>query len=104
MSSGGSFTRKELIPAKPRDETSLGGADNMPSSRFRLLPWTGTPPGQTLAGQKVSLRSSLLRHWSGITGERLWEGAGACLEVTPLAPPEKPAPTVGEWLQLHGRG
>ncbi|SBO43151.1 protein of unknown function [Cyanobium sp. NIES-981] len=26
------------------------------------------------------------------------------LEVTPLAPPQKPQPTVGEWLQLHERG
>ncbi|WP_157665357.1 hypothetical protein [Cyanobium sp. NIES-981] len=24
--------------------------------------------------------------------------------MTPLAPPQKPQPTVGEWLQLHERG
>jgi hypothetical protein len=53
---------------------------------------------------EVSLCSSLLRQWSAITAERLCEGAGACLEVTPLAPPQKPKPTVGEWLQLHERG
>ncbi len=52
----------------------------------------------------MSLCSSLLRQWSRITGERLCEGAGACLEVTPLAPPQKPQPTVSEWLQLHERG
>jgi hypothetical protein len=59
---------------------------------------------QSLATQKVSAFSSLLRHWCAMTGEALTAGSGLSLTVTPLTPPLRPQPTVSEWLTLHERG
>jgi len=97
---------QQLEEAMRRDALSpaLAGGPARTELEVSLAAGQGYAVLQSLAAQKVSLCSSLLRQWSGITGERLCEGAGACLEVTPLAPPQKPAPTVGEWLQLHERG
>lgn len=58
---------------------------------------------QSLAKQKSSLFSSLLLQWCRLTGDRLGEGAGLSISVTPLMPPPRPLPTVSEWLQLHER-
>ena len=59
---------------------------------------------QSLAVLKTSLFSSLLQLWSSLTAEPLEPGAGVALTVTPLTPPARPLPTVGEWLTLHERG
>ena len=97
---------QQLEEAMRRDALSpaLAGGPARTELEVSLAAGQGSAVLQSLAAQKVSLCSSLLRQWSGITGERLCEGAGACLEVTPLAPPQKPQPTVSEWLQLHERG
>lgn len=97
---------QQLEEAMRRDALSpaLAGGPARTELEVSLAAGQGFAVLQSLAAQKVSLCSSLLRQWSSITAERLCAGAGACLEVTPLAPPQKPQPTVGEWLQLHERG
>jgi hypothetical protein len=97
---------QQLEEAMRRDalSPSLAGGPARTELEVSLAAGQGFAVLQSLAAQKVSLCSSLLRQWSVITAERLCEGAGACLEVTPLAPPQKPQPTVNEWLQLHERG
>ncbi|WP_233130158.1 DUF4055 domain-containing protein [Synechococcus sp. 1G10] len=59
---------------------------------------------QSLATQKTSVFSTLLEHWCRATGDVLQQGAGVSLIVTPLTPPPRPLPSVGEWLTLHERG
>ena len=59
---------------------------------------------QSLATRKTSVFSLLLEHWCALTGERHNPQSGVSLTVSPLTPPPRPLPTVGEWLQLHERG
>ncbi|PZV02847.1 MAG: hypothetical protein DCF24_01285 [Cyanobium sp.] len=59
---------------------------------------------QSLATQKTSVFENVLAHWCSLTGDSLMPGAGLALTVTPLTPPLRPQPTVGEWLTLHERG
>jgi hypothetical protein len=59
---------------------------------------------QSLATQKTSVFSTVLEHWCRATGDSLQSGAGVSLTVTPLTPPLRPQPSVGEWLTLHERG
>jgi hypothetical protein len=59
---------------------------------------------QSLATQKTSVFENVLEHWCSLTGDSLVRGAGLALTVTPLTPPLRPQPTVGEWLTLHERG
>jgi hypothetical protein len=48
--------------------------------------------------------STVLEHWCRATGDTLQQGAGVSLTVTPLTPPSRPQPTIGDWLTLHDRG
>lgn len=59
---------------------------------------------QSLATQKTSVFATVLEHWCSLTGDCLVAGAGLALTVTPLTPPLRPQPSVGEWLTLHERG
>ena len=59
---------------------------------------------QSLATQKTSVFATVLEHWCSLTGDSLVPGAGLALTVTPLTPPLRPQPSVGEWLTLHERG
>jgi hypothetical protein len=59
---------------------------------------------QSLATQKTSVFATVLEHWCSLTGDSLVAGAGLALTVTPLTPPLRPQPSVGEWLTLHERG
>jgi hypothetical protein len=59
---------------------------------------------QSLATRKTSVFSLLLEHWCALTGERHDPQSGVSLTVSPLTPPPRPLPSVGEWLQLHERG
>lgn len=62
---------------------------------------------QSLAGQKTSMLSTLLRQWTRLTGEKLADQPACSVEICPLVPPQpprKPQPSVQEWLVLHERG
>ena len=61
---------------------------------------------QSQAIQKASMFSSLLQHWCAITGEAMpsHDGPSLVVEVSPLAPPAKAAPTLSEMLTLQERG
>jgi hypothetical protein len=62
---------------------------------------------QSLAGQKSSMLSTLLRQWTRLTGEKLSDTPACSVEICPLVPPQpprKPQPSVQEWLVLHERG
>jgi len=62
---------------------------------------------QSLAGQKSSMLSTLLRQWTRLTGEKLSDTPACIVEICPLVPPQlprKPQPSVQEWLVLHERG
>jgi hypothetical protein len=60
---------------------------------------------QSLAGQKSSMLSTLLRQWTRLTGEKLSDEPACTVEICPLVqPPRKPQPSVQEWLVLHERG
>jgi hypothetical protein len=62
---------------------------------------------QSLAGQKSSMLSTLLRQWTRLTGEKLSDEPACSVEISPLVPPQpprKPQPSVQEWLVLHERG
>jgi hypothetical protein len=59
---------------------------------------------QSLATQKTSVFATVLEHWCSLTGDSQVPGAGLALTVTPLTPPLRPQPSVGEWLTLHERG
>jgi hypothetical protein len=62
---------------------------------------------QSLAGQKSSMLSTLLRQWTRLTGEKLADTPACSVEICPLVPPQpprKPQPSVQEWLVLHERG
>ena len=80
-----------LGPARTELEVSLTAGQS-----FSVL--------QSLAQQKLSMLSTLLRQWTRLTGEKLPDGPVAELEVTPLVPPQKPQPSVAEWLVLQERG
>ncbi len=78
-------------PARTELEVSLSAGQS-----FSVL--------QSLAQQKLSMLSTLLRQWTRLTGEKLADGPVAELEVTPLVPPRRPVPSVAEWLVLQERG
>ena len=78
-------------PGKTSEEVSLTAGQ-----AYALL--------QSLATQKTSVFSTVLEHWCRATGDTLQQGAGVSLTVTPLTPPSRPQPTIGEWLTLHDRG
>ncbi len=59
---------------------------------------------QSMAARKTSVFSLLLEHWCALTGEPHNRESGVALTVSPLTPPPRPLPTIGEWLQLHERG
>ncbi|MCP9889051.1 DUF4055 domain-containing protein [Cyanobium sp. ATX 6A2] len=59
---------------------------------------------QSLAARKTSVFSLLLEHWCALTGEKHNPESGVSLTVSPLTPPPRPLPSIGEWLQLHERG
>jgi len=62
---------------------------------------------QSLAGQKSSMLSTLLRQWTRLTCEKLADQPACSVEICPLVPPQpprKPQPSVQEWLVLHERG
>lgn len=59
---------------------------------------------QSLAGQKSSMLSTLLRQWTRLTGEKLSDAPACSVEICPLVPPRKPQPSVQEWLVLHEWG
>jgi hypothetical protein len=59
---------------------------------------------QAMAIQKASLFSTLLQHWTALTGEPLDPGAGLQVTVSPLTPPIQPQPQVKEWIELFDKG
>lgn len=98
--------RDALIPAgavgAPRTATEISMAA---SQAYALL--------QSQAIQKASMFSSLLSHWTSITGEssqtigyqmRPATAAAMVVEISPMAPAPKPSPTVAEMLQLQEKG
>ncbi|WP_368412340.1 DUF4055 domain-containing protein [Synechococcus sp.] len=98
--------RDALIPSgaqgAPRTATEISMAA---SQAYALL--------QSQAIQKASMFSSLLSHWTSITGESSQTigfqmgsatAAAMVVEISPMAPAPKPSPTVAEMLQLHEKG
>ena len=98
--------RDALIPSgavgAPRTATEISMAA---SQAYALL--------QSQAIQKASMFSSLLFHWTAITGESSQTigyqmgsatAAAMVVEISPMAPAPKPSPTVAEMLQLHEKG
>lgn len=98
--------RDALIPSgaqgAPRTATEISMAA---SQAYALL--------QSQAIQKASMFSSLLSHWTAITGESSQTigyqvgsttTAAMVVEISPMAPAPKPSPTVAEMLQLQERG
>jgi hypothetical protein len=98
--------RDALIPSgaqgAPRTATEISMAA---SQAYALL--------QSQAIQKASMFSSLLSHWTSITGESSQmigyqmgstTTAAMVVEISPMAPAPKPSPTVAEMLQLQERG
>lgn len=98
--------RDALIPSgaqgAPRTATEISMAA---SQAYALL--------QSQAIQKASMFSSLLAHWTAITGESSQTigyqvgsttAAAMVVEISPMAPAPKPAPTVAEMLQLQEKG
>ncbi len=59
---------------------------------------------QAMAIQKASLFSTLLLHWTALTGEPLDPGAGLQVTVSPLTPPIQPQLQVKEWIELFDKG
>ena len=98
--------RDALIPSgavgAPRTATEISMAA---SQAYALL--------QSQAIQKASMFSSLLFHWTAITGESSQTigyqmgsatAAAMVVEISPMAPAPKPSPTVAEMLQLQEKG
>lgn len=98
--------RDALIPSgavgAPRTATEISMAA---SQAYALL--------QSQAIQKASMFSSLLAHWTAITGESSQTigyqvgsatAAAMVVEISPMAPAPKPSPTVAEMLQLQEKG
>jgi hypothetical protein len=98
--------RDALIPSgaqgAPRTATEISMAA---SQAYALL--------QSQAIQKASMFSSLLAHWTAITGESSQTigyqvgsttTAAMVVEISPMAPAPKPSPTVAEMLQLQEKG
>lgn len=98
--------RDALIPSgaqgAPRTATEISMAA---SQAYALL--------QSQAIQKASMFSSLLSHWTAITGESSQTigyqvgsttTAAMVVEISPMAPAPKPSPTVAEMLQLQEKG
>ncbi len=98
--------RDALIPSgaqgAPRTATEISMAA---SQAYALL--------QSQAIQKASMFSSLLSHWTAITGESSHTigyqvgsttAAAMVVEISPMAPAPKPSPTVAEMLQLQEKG
>ena len=98
--------RDALIPSgavgAPRTATEISMAA---SQAYALL--------QSQAIQKASMFSSLLSHWTSITGESSQTigyqmgsatAAAMVVEISPMAPAPKPSPTVAEMLQLQEKG
>ena len=98
--------RDALIPSgavgAPRTATEISMAA---SQAYALL--------QSQAIQKASMFSSLLVHWTSITGESSQTigyqmgsatAAAMVVEISPMAPAPKPSPTVAEMLQLQEKG
>jgi hypothetical protein len=91
--------RDALIPAAAQGAPRTAMEISMAASQaYALL--------QSQAIQKASMFSSLLQHWCAITGEAMpsEDGPSLVVEVSPLAPPAKAAPTVSEMLALQERG
>ena len=98
--------RDALIPSgaqgAPRTATEISMAA---SQAYALL--------QSQAIQKASMFSSLLFHWTAITGESSQTigyqmgsatAAAMVVEISPMAPAPKPSPTVAEMLKLQEKG
>lgn len=98
--------RDALIPSgavgAPRTATEISMAA---SQAYALL--------QSQAIQKASMFSSLLAHWTAITGESSQTigyqvgsttAVAMVVEISPMAPAPKPSPTVAEMLQLQEKG
>jgi hypothetical protein len=81
----------EFVEIRARSEISLTA-----SQSYALL--------QAMAIQKASLFSTLLLHWTALTGEALDPGAGLQVTVSPLTPPIQPQPQVKEWIELFDKG
>ena len=94
-----SMRRDALIPAASHGAPRTAMEISMAASQaYALL--------QSQAIQKASMFSSLLQHWCAISAEPLprHDGPALVVEVSPLAPPPRPQPTLAEMLELHGRG
>ena len=59
---------------------------------------------QSLAGQKTSMLSTLLRQWTRLTGEKLSDTPACSVEICPLVPPQpprKPKPSMARQAELQ---
>lgn len=89
--------RDALVPTENRGPGRSASEISLTAGQaFALL--------QSLATRKTSVFSLLLEHWCALTGEKHNPESGVSLTVSPLTPPPRPLPTIGEWLQLHERG
>ena len=89
--------RDALVPTENRGPGRSASEISLTAGQaFALL--------QSLATRKTSVFSLLLEHWCALTGEQYNPESGVSLTVSPLTPPPRPLPTIGEWLQLHERG
>lgn len=89
--------RDALIPSQNRGAARTEMEISLTASQsYALL--------QAMAIQKASLFSTLLQHWTVLTGEPLDPGAGLQVTVSPLTPPIQPQPQVKEWIELFDKG
>jgi hypothetical protein len=89
--------RDALIPSQNRGAARTEMEISLTASQsYALL--------QAMAIQKASLFSTLLQHWTALTGEPLDPGAGLQVTVSPLTPPIQPQPQVKEWIELFDKG
>jgi hypothetical protein len=89
--------RDALIPSQNRGAARTEMEISLTASQsYALL--------QAMAIQKASLFSTLLQHWTALTGEPLTPGAGLQVTVSPLTPPIQPQPQVKEWIELYDKG
>ena len=88
--------RDALIPSQNRGAARTEMEISLTASQsYALL--------QAMAIQKASLFSTLLQHWTALTGEPLDSAAGLQVTVSPLTPPIQPQPQVKEWIELYDK-
>ena len=86
--------RDALVPSQNRGAARTEMEISLAASQsYALL--------QAMAIQKASLFSSLLQHWTTLTGEALDPDAGLQVTMSPLTPPIQPQSQVKEWIVVY---